>query len=227
MRPIVKQFFLLSLLIIVVFPASAQKKIVKGVVTTFETMAVIDAEITVKSSKEVAMTDSLGRFAIHVDPVDKLKVTANGFYSQNVKVVENTKLVAVNLKLKPTEKAREYAIGYGHVRDSEKLNALSQMTSKDADFSIFRNIYDLIQGRFAGVSVQNNEIIIRGINSINSSSAALIVVDGVTVDGSALGSIPPSDVKSINVLKDGSAAIYGSRGANGVVIIETKRGNDE
>jgi TonB-dependent SusC/RagA subfamily outer membrane receptor len=100
------------------------------------------------------------------------------------------------------------------------------MNNEDADFSQYSNIYDLIKGRFAGVQITNGEIIIRGVNSINSSSAALIVVDGVPVDGSVLNSIPPVQVKSINVIKDGSAAIYGSRGGNGVVIIETRRGND-
>jgi TonB-dependent SusC/RagA subfamily outer membrane receptor len=103
---------------------------------------------------------------------------------------------------------------------------LASLNSDDLDFSQYSNIYELIKGRFAGVQVVNGEIIIRGINSINSSSAALIVVDGVPVDGSALNSIPPVQVKSINVIKDGSSAIYGSRGANGVVLIETKRGND-
>ena len=94
------------------------------------------------------------------------------------------------------------------------------------DFSQYRDIYELIQGRFAGVQIIGSDIVIRGINSINSSSAALIVVDGITVDAATLRSIPPIQVKSINVIKDGSAAIYGSRGANGVVIIETRRGDD-
>jgi TonB-dependent SusC/RagA subfamily outer membrane receptor len=87
-------------------------------------------------------------------------------------------------------------------------------------------MYDLIRGRFAGVQVVNGEIIIRGVNSINSSSAALIVLDGVTVNSSVLNTIPPVQVKNISIIKDGSAAIYGSRGSNGVVLIDTKRGND-
>jgi len=87
-------------------------------------------------------------------------------------------------------------------------------------------MYELIRGRFAGVQIVSGEIIIRGVNSINSSSAALIVLDGVPVSSSVLNSIPPVQVKSINILKDGSAAIYGSRGSNGVVLIETKKGGD-
>ena len=76
------------------------------------------------------------------------------------------------------------------------------------------------------MQIINDDIIIRGQNSINLSISALVVLDGVIIDSRTLNSISPIQVKSINVIKDGSAAIYGSRGANGVVIIETSRGND-
>ncbi|MBW6534574.1 MAG: TonB-dependent receptor plug domain-containing protein [Mariniphaga sp.] len=208
------------------FFTSAQDRIIHGVVTTFDSIPLIDAEVQVRSTKQTVLTDTLGMFSVAVNPGDRLKVSATGFFNQKVKLEEKTKFAAVNLKLKPGDKNREYAIGYGHVSDRDKLNALATLNSNDLDFSQYSNIYDLIKGRFAGVQVVNGEIIIRGINSINSSSAALIIVDGVPVDGSALNSIPPIQVKSINVIKDGSSAIYGSRGANGVVLIETKRGND-
>jgi TonB-dependent SusC/RagA subfamily outer membrane receptor len=205
---------------------NAQERIIHGIVTTFDSIPLIDAEVQVRSTKQKVLTDTLGRFSVAVNPGDRLKVSATGFFNQKVKLEDKTRFAAINLKLKPGEKNREYAIGYGHVSDRDKLNALATLNSNDLDFSQYSNIYDLIKGRFAGVQVVNGEIIIRGINSINSSSAALIVVDGVPVDGNALGSIPPVQVKSINVIKDGSSAIYGSRGANGVVLIETKRGDD-
>ncbi|MBN2649370.1 MAG: TonB-dependent receptor plug domain-containing protein [Prolixibacteraceae bacterium] len=206
----------------------AQQRFIQGIVTTFDSITIVGAEVMVKSSKEVVMTDSLGQFKVKVDGKDKLKISAKGFINQNVKLDEKTKLVAVNLKLKAGEKAREYAIGYGYVKDGERLNALAQMTSDDVDFSQYTSMYDLMRGRFAGVQIQSNgDIIIRGINSINLSSAALIVVDGVQVDGSVMSTLVPSQVKSINIIKDGSAAIYGARGANGVVVIETKKGTDD
>lgn len=208
------------------FISNAQERIVHGVVTTFDSIPLIDAEVQVRSTKQTVLTDTVGRFSVAVNPGDRLKVSATGFFNQKVKLEEKTKFAAINLKLKPGDKNREYAIGYGHVSDRDKLNALATLNSNDLDFSQYSNIYDLIKGRFAGVQVVNGEIIIRGINSINSSSAALIIVDGVPVDGNALNSIPPVQVKSINVIKDGSSAIYGSRGANGVVLIETKRGDD-
>ncbi|WP_319273094.1 TonB-dependent receptor plug domain-containing protein [uncultured Draconibacterium sp.] len=218
---------LIFLICTVTLSSTAQERFVNGIVTTFDSIAVVGADVKVKSSKQIVQTDSLGRFKVNVAATDKLNVSAKGFNSQNVKTDEKTKIVAVNLKLKPGEKAREYAIGYGYVKDGERLNALAQMTNDDVDFSQYTNMYDLIRGRFAGVQVQSNgDIIIRGQNSINLSSAALIIVDGMQVDNSIMNTLVPAQVKSVNVIKDGSSAIYGSRGANGVVIIETKKGND-
>jgi len=224
-----KRFFY-PLIIAFVFLMSenlqAQDRIVHGLVTTFDSILINGASVKAKSSKQEVFTDSLGNFSIGVANNDVLVVTAKGFYNQKVKIDEKIKVAAINLKLKPTPKAREYAIGYGYVTDEEKLNAVSSLGKDDMDFSQYSNIFDIIRGRFTGVQVVNGEIQIRGVNSINSSTAALIVLDGVTVDASALNSIPTTQVKSINVIKDGSAAIYGARGANGVVLIETRRGND-
>lgn len=206
-----------------IFTSSAQERVISGMVTTFDSLPLIGADVKVISSKDIVQTDTLGRFFVKVEPKDKLKVSAKGFFSETVKLDENIKMALINLKLRPTEKSREYAIGYGYVKDADKLNALSQLTNDDLNFSQYTNMYDLISGRFAGVSVDpSGDIIVRGVNSINLSSGALIVVDGVAQDKSVLNILSPNDVKSINVIKDGSAAIYGSRGANGVVIIETK-----
>lgn len=213
--------------ILVLLGAQAQTRVVQGLVTTFDSIVVMGADIEVKSTRLVYKTDSLGHFAVEVAGQDKIKISAKGFINHNVKIEENTKFVAANIKLKPGDKNREYAIGYGYVSDAEKLNAISQMTNKDVDFSQYTNMYQLIQGRFSGVQVQTNgDIVIRGVNSINLSSSALIVVDGVASDKSILRSLSPSNVRSINVIKDGSSAIYGSRGANGVVVIETKKGGE-
>lgn len=202
---------------------TAQDKIIHGAVTTFDSIPLIGATVKVMSTKQTVLTDTLGNFSIGCKTKDKLKVTAHGFYDQKVKLTEEFKFAAVNLKIKPGEKNQEYAIGYGHVKDRDRLAAVSNLNSDDVDFSIYSNMYDLIRGRFAGVRIVGGEIIIRGVNSINMSSAALIVVDGVPTSNSILSSLPPSQVKSIDVLKDGSTAIYGSRGANGVVLIETKK----
>lgn len=221
-----KKIFVVFVVFLVSLTGFTQERILQGRVFTFDSIPLIGASVQVKSTKQVVKTDSLGMFSVAYNPKDVLKVSARGFTTEKFKPESKVRIAIINLKLKPGQKSREYAIGYGHVKDVDKLNAVSNLNNKDVDFSMYSNMFELIRGRFAGVQVVNGEIIIRGINSINSSSAALIVVDGVPTSSSVLNSIPPVQVKSINVIKDGSAAIYGSRGANGVVLIETKKGGD-
>lgn len=204
----------------------SQDKIIHGQVFTFDSIPLVNAQVKVKSTKQIVNTDTLGRFSVACNPEDILSVYARGFYKQKVKLADNTKLALINLKLKPGEKNKEIAIGYGYVTDRDKLTAAVSLTNDDMDFSQYTNLYDVIQGRFPGVQVVDGEIHIRGVHSLLVSSAALIVVDGIPTDDSVLKTLPPSQVRSINVIKDGSAAIYGSRGANGVVLIETKKGGD-
>lgn len=226
MKKTVGYYLVFIAAVLISMASSGQDKVLSGRVFTFDSIPLINASIQVKSTKQIVKTDTLGNFYATCNPDDVLKISANGFSTEKVKLNPKVKLLIVNLKLKPGEKNREIAVGYGHVLDSEKLNAVANLNNDDMDFSQYSNMFELIRGRFAGVQVVNGEIIIRGINSINSSSAALIVVDGVPTDNSILNSLPPIQVKSINIIKDGSSAIYGSRGSNGVVLIETKRGGD-
>jgi len=201
-----------------------QEKVIQGKVTTFESIPINGASIKVKSTKEVVFTDTLGMFTVSCFPKDKLKVTAGGFSNQNVKIEETTKDVLVNLNLKPGPENREMAIGYGHVKDSDRFSEMSSLNERDMDYSTYTDVYEILRGKFAGVEVRGNEIIIRGEGSLTLSNAALLVVDGNVVDESSFSSIPTVDIASINVLKGGAAARYGIRGANGVVVVETKDG---
>ena len=217
---------ILTAILFVALNISAQDRIVHGRVFTFDSIPLVGAEVAVKSTKQVVRTDSVGKFSVGCGNEDQLKVSAKGFTSAKFKVDEKIKVAIINMKLKPGEKNREIAIGYGYVLDADKLNAVASLNNKDLDFSQYSNMYELIQGRFAGVQIIDGEVVIRGVNSINSGTGALILLDGTPVDNSILRTLPPTQVKSINVIKDGSAAIYGSRGANGVVLIESKKGND-
>lgn len=208
-----------------IYSTNAQEKVVTGFVTTLETMPLIGANVIVKSSKAEILTDTAGVFSIKCNPEDILKVSARGFFTQRVKIKENTKYAAVNLKLKPGEK--NYSMGYGYVSDKDKLYALAGLGIDDMDFSDYSSLLEAISGRFAGVQVtRNGDVIIRGLNSINGNSSALVVVDGIITDSSVLTQLSPSHVKRIDVIKDGGAALYGSRGGSGVLLIETKTGDD-
>jgi TonB-dependent SusC/RagA subfamily outer membrane receptor len=110
-------------------------------------------------------------------------------------------------------------VGYGYVSEEDLSFAVSHMESKDRDFCSYTNIYDLLSGELSGVSVSGRNVYIRGgTNSINLSTTALFVVDGVATN--SIDWVHPCQVKSIEVLKDSSASIYGARGGNGVILIE-------
>ncbi len=207
---------------------SGQERVVQGMVTTYDSLPLIKATIKVKSSKEVVLTDSIGMFTVTCTPVDKLTVSAGGFGKRRVRIKENTNYVLVNLTLLPGPENRELAVGYGHVKDVEKLYAISNVNENDMEFSRSSDIYDIINEQFSSsVMVRNDgELVIRGTPSMDGSNAALLIVDGRQVDAVDFGNINTSDIASINVLKDASSSVYGSRGGNGVVIVETKRGGN-
>ena len=122
----------------------------------------------------------------------------------------------------PREMEDPVNVGYSTVDRKNLTTSVSVVKSED-DPTPYRNIYEMIQGKCAGVDVDGNKVTIRGVNSINSSTDPLFVVDGVPQTG-GVGWVSPNDVQSITVLKDAaSCAIYGSRGANGVILIDLKK----
>jgi TonB-dependent SusC/RagA subfamily outer membrane receptor len=224
------QQIIISLLFVFFSPSLlwGQERVIQGMVTTYDSLPLINANIEVKSTKEVVLTDTLGMFTVKCLAKDKLNVTAMGFIRRNVKIKENTKYVLVNLKLMPKPESRELAIGYGHVKDADKLYAISNVNENDLDFSKYSNIYDIIAEMFSSSAQvrSDGEIVIRGTPTMDGNNAALLILDGREIDAFDFGNISPSDIANINVLKDASASVYGSRGGNGVVIVETKRGGD-
>lgn len=129
----------------------------------------------------------------------------------------------VSSKQEDRAKSQLVNIGYGSVRKDENTTSTQQINPEEEQISSYSNIYDYLRGRVPGVNVlPDNTIIIRGINSPNGDPTPLFIVDGTEV--SDLDFLNPSEISSISVIKDGSSAIYGVRGANGVILVETKRG---
>lgn len=203
----------------------SQSYVLQGVIHTLDSIPLIGAEVTVASTNNTYLTNIEGRFVVECNSADKLKIKADGFYTQKVKVSNQLKFVAINLKIKQNNDLRKYNIGYGQTDEKNRTSAISGITYKDVDFTKYSNISEIIRDNFAGVQVINGEILIRGANSLNSSNAPLIIVDGV-IYNEELGLISPNEVKRIDIIKDASAAVYGSRGSNGVVIIEMLKGGE-
>ena len=217
----------LSMLIIMVvfcsFIVQAQDHIIHGVVNTLDSIPLIGVEIKIQSTKQTIQTDSLGKFVAVCNKEDKLKLTARGFYTENIKVHENIKVVAVNMRLKPGEKQQNYAIGYGYVSAQDKTTPGASMNVNKTDYTRFNNVPDIIVSM--GAQVQNGEIILRGgSRSFQGSNGALIVIDDVISEFDNLRTLRPSDIKRIDFLHDPASSVYGSRGTNGVVLIETLKG---
>lgn len=218
---------------------SQQEKKVTGTVKDAGGTGLPGVSVVVKGTTTGVITDMDGRFTLEVPNDGILQFTFMGMEPQEIPV-KGQSVVNVVLKESNVDIDEVVVVGYGQMRRSDLTGSVVSVSSDAISKSVTTSIDQVLQGRAAGVQVQQNSgapgasssIRIRGINSLNASNEPIFVIDGVIIDGStgsgtenALASINPSDIVSMDVLKDASAtAIYGSRGANGVIMITTKRG---
>ena len=189
----------------------------------------IGATVQVKGTQTATMTDIDGNFSINANNTDVLVFSFIGYEPKSV-TVGNQSNIRVELGVNAEQLEEVVAIGYGTVKKSDLTGAVSVVTSKDLTKQPAMNVGQAIQGKASGVLVSQSgtpgedpTIRVRGVGSINRAPNPIYVVDGVIVGG--IGNISAQDIESFQVLKDASsAAIYGANGANGVVIITTKRG---
>ena len=202
----------------------------KGVVTDAVGEPIIGASIVGKGTTNGTVSDYDGYFVLDgVKMGDVLRISYVGYQTQDVKW--NGSPLDIVLKEDAQALDEVVVIGYGAVRKADMAGAVSVMDNKAFKAQPITQVSDALQGRVAGVNVVSDgipggsvKIRIRGTNSINKSNEPLYVVDGM-VRESGLEGINPEDIQSMQILKDASStAIYGSRGANGVVIITTKSG---
>jgi TonB-dependent SusC/RagA subfamily outer membrane receptor len=203
----------------------AQTRVVKGKITTFNEYPVQNVEVASKKAKSTVMTDSLGQFEIVCNEKDVIQIKAKVFQALNKKVNADDEYVSANLIFKDTPQNRDLATGYGYITHEQLTYALAHMTDENNDFCNYSDVFSLIKGKFPGVTVKTNSfgtegIFVRGDKSIYGDNEAIYVVDGIRVGDVSF--VNPCDMATIDVLKDGGAALYGSQAANGVVVIETK-----
>lgn len=208
-----------------------QKKEIYGTVTDNKGLALPGVSVVVKGTTVGTLTDGDGKFRFQV-PTDAtvLMFSFVGMKTQEVAIAGKT-LFKVLMEEETIGLEEIVAVGYGSVKKSDLTGSVSSVRGNDLVQLPSLRTDEALQGRAAGVVVTNNDgapggvatVRIRGGNSINGGNNALIVIDGF--QGGDLSSLNPNEVESIEVLKDASAtAIYGSRGANGVILVTTKSG---
>ena len=197
-----------------------------GVLTAYNQYPVANIQVTAKKSKATTVSDSLGNFSIVCKEKDQIKIKAETFKAVSRQVNEDTDSLMINLVFMDSRKNRELAVGYGYMEKEDLTFAAEHLQQENNEFCNYPNIYELLKGRFPGVTVDgasgSYRVFIRGTQSINSNNEVLFVVDGSPAAN--VSGLYPCNIKSIDVIKDGMASMYGTRGSNGVILIETKRG---
>lgn len=226
------QFIILSLLFFC-FPILAQNTTVSGTVTdASNSESLIGVNVVAKGTTIGTVTDFDGRYSLNVPTGTTLLFTYIGYEAQEIAVRNQT---VINVKMKSDALDLDEVVVVGTtMRKSDLTGAVGSVSGKTLEEKPVTSINDALQGRVAGVLINSaakpgdvSSIKIRGINTIDGSTDPIYVVDGLVMDNSAGGfnSVNLNDVASIEILKDASStALYGSRAANGVVLITTKKG---
>lgn len=219
------------------FPAStkqssSQQLIAKGKVIDENGIPLPGASVVEKNTNNGVITDFDGNFEISLSNKNSILVVSfMGYKAQEISATQEL----MQIRLTPDSSALDeiIVIGYGAQKKRDLTGSISSLDAESYEDQPVLNTSSALQGRVSGLQISNTsgapgsepKIHIRGSNSINSSNSPLYVIDGVALTGISLNDININDVKSIEVLKDASStAIYGSRGANGVILVTTKNG---
>ena len=226
---------ILSVALVFSMSLFAQKTVLKGqVVSSTDNMPIPGVNVIVKNTTKGTTTDFDGNYQIEVKSGDVLQFSYIGFVTQ-VQVIKDQKTLNVVLVEDVAKLDEVVVVGYGSLKKSNITSSISTYKNENMDQLPVSRVDQALQGKIAGVQIQNTSsaagespvIRIRGQASINASPDPLVVVDGQPIDD-GLASLNMADVQDISVLKDASsAAIYGSRGANGVILVTTKSGSDK
>lgn len=208
-----------------------QVKTITGMVTDTSGEAIIGANIRIKGTTTGTITDIDGKFSIEAEPRSVIEVSYIGYLTQEV-LVNNQKSIRILLKEDTKTLDEVVVIGYGVQKKADLTGSVANINTEKLNTQSNANIGQALQGKIAGVDIVSQggnpgagaRIMVRGIGTLNNASP-LYIVDGMYM--SSIDNINPNDIASIDVLKDASsAAIYGSRAANGVIIVTTKEGTN-
>ncbi len=224
---------LLSILLFTPFLLVAQMKGVSGTIKDENGQGMPGVSIVVQGTTRGVQTDIDGKYSIQAAAGEVLKYSFIGYKSTDIQVGSQS-VYNVVLESETALLNEIVVVGYGEQKKSDVTGSIVSVSAAQISERPVSNTLQAMQGRAAGVDISSNErpgqmgsITIRGVRSLTASNSPLYVVDGIPLISGGIDNINPIDIESIDVLKDASAtAIYGSRGANGVVIITTKRGKN-
>ena len=206
-------------------------KTIKGVINDEQGETIIGASVIIKGEDTGTTSDMDGRFTLEAPEGAILVISYIGYHTQEVKVRKRS-LLRVVLKEDNQLLDEVVVVGYGTVKKSDLTGAVSGVSNRQYKNQPVQRVENILQGRTPGVEVTATSgmpgasMRVRGTTSINKSSDPLYVIDGI-ISSSGLDGINPSDIQSMEILKDASStAIYGSRGSNGVILITTKQGSE-
>lgn len=211
--------------------AQQQAKTVTGTVTDVSGEPIIGANIRIKGTTTGTITDIDGNFSIEAEPQSAIEVSYIGYLTQET-VINNQKSIRFLLKEDTKTLDEVVVIGYGVQKKADLTGSVANINTEKLNTQSNANIGQALQGKIAGVDIvsqggapgSGTRIMVRGIGTLNNASP-LYIVDGMYMN--SIDHINPNDIASIDVLKDASsAAIYGSRAANGVIIVTTKEGSN-
>ena len=228
--------FLIFVMMLLSVAVYAQKRTVTGTVVDRAGYPVIGMMVVEQGTQNGTVTDEDGKYSITLNSDNAILVFEAMGYTTVTKTVGTLNIINVTVTEEALALDAVVAIGYGSVRKKDLTTAVSIVSIEDVNSRPLTEASGFIQGKVAGVQVQQTSgqpgsgmtVRVRGASSISSSNDPLYVVDGVPVGegGSAIAYLSPNDIQSMQILKDASsAAIYGSRAANGVVLINTKQGS--
>lgn len=211
----------------------AQNRDVRGQIKDEEGRPIASASVVIKGTTIGTSSDSSGYFSIAAPATAKTLIISNTGFKEIETTLPNSNVVNVTLVRSNDNLGEVVVIGYGSVKKTDLTSSVTKINAKAFNKGPFQSVDQLIQGKVPGLTITRNgndpngngSFVLRGIGSLTGNSQPFFVIDGVpAVTAGVIYSIPPEDIASIDVLKDAAAtAIYGTRGANGVIVVTTKR----
>lgn len=223
--------FLLLFVFLIPMLALAQEKTITGTIADKDGLPIAGVNVVIKGSQRTAQTDFVGKYSIEANAGETIVVSFIGMINQEVVVTQSSATYNFTLKENASELKEVVLVGYGSQKKQDVTGAVSRANLEPFRQAPNVSIVQSLQGTVAGLNVgqvnsagANPALSIRGQTSLAGNSSVLVVVDGVMYPG-GLNELNPDDVATVDVLKDASsAAVYGAQGANGVILVTTKKG---